>query len=64
MKEILIELYRQGLFLKCTAIDPETGEEAVAFGPAKDEGAVKQLAMTKLKFKLNPKIAIQAGLRA
>ena len=41
MTEVLIEMHRQGAYLKCTAIDPETGEEAIAVGPAKapDEDA-------------------------
>lgn len=63
MAQYLYESYRQGIFLRVTAICADTGEEAIAFGPAKDEVSVIQLARQKLKFKLNPKIAKAVGLR-
>jgi hypothetical protein len=52
MKDVLVEMIRQGAYLKCTAVDPDTGEEAIAVGPAKAPEAVRALAITKLKAKL------------
>jgi hypothetical protein len=64
MAEVFFELFRHGLYLKVTAIDGATGEEAIAFGPAKDENSVKALALQKLRFKLDPVMAKKTGLRA
>lgn len=64
MNEVIFELFQHGLYLKVTAIDPHSGEEAIAFGPASDAESVKALALTKLKFKLEPKLSRQLGLRA
>ncbi|EGF90454.1 hypothetical protein ABI_34760 [Asticcacaulis biprosthecium C19] len=52
MSEIYLELLRNGNFLKCTAIDAATGEEAIAIGPLNDPEGVKRLAVQKLKNKL------------
>ncbi|ESQ91802.1 hypothetical protein ABAC460_05540 [Asticcacaulis sp. AC460] len=52
MSEIYLELLRNGNFLKCTAIDAATGEEAMAIGPLNDPEGVKRLAVQKLKNKL------------
>ena len=52
MSDVYIELQRNGAYLKCTAIDPATGEEAVAIGPANDPEGVKRLAVLKLRNKL------------
>ena len=52
MSEIYLELQRNGAYLKCTAVDAATGEEAVAIGPHNDVEGVKRLAILKLKNKL------------
>ncbi|MGA9657493.1 MAG: hypothetical protein WBQ60_00125 [Asticcacaulis sp.] len=49
MSEIYIEMQRNGAYLKVTAVDPVTGEEASAMGPASDPEGVKRLAILKLK---------------
>lgn len=49
MSEILLEYRRQGAWLKVTAVDAATGDEAVAMGPASDPAAVKALAIQKLR---------------
>lgn len=53
MSEIYLELQRNGSYLKCTAVDSATGEEAMAIGPVNDPEGVKRLAVQKLKNKLN-----------
>jgi hypothetical protein len=53
MSEIYLELQRNGAYLKCTAVDSATGEEAMAIGPANDPEGVKRLAVQKLKNKLS-----------
>jgi hypothetical protein len=55
MSEIFLELQRNGNFLKCTAIDAASGEEAVAIGPVNDPNSVKRLAVQKLRLKLEGK---------
>jgi len=52
MSEVFIEMQRNGTWLKVTAIDSETGEEASTLGPASDPEAVKRLALQKLQNKL------------
>ncbi len=52
MSEVYIEMQRKGAYLKVTAIDAETGEEATAMGPINDPEGVKRLAILKLKNKL------------
>jgi len=52
MSEVYLELQRNGAYLKCTAVDAATGEEAVAIGPANDPEGVKRLAVLKLRNKL------------
>lgn len=52
MAEVLIEYQRNGAYLKVTAMDPDTLEEAFAIGPASDPISVKNLAILKLKNKL------------
>lgn len=49
--EVLLEFVRSGMYLKCTAIDPVSGLEAVAMGPARDPEGVRRLAIIKLKQK-------------
>ncbi len=52
MSEVYVEMHRNGAYLKCTAVDPKTGEEAVAMGPVSDPEGVKRLAILKLQNKL------------
>ena len=52
MSEVYIEMQRKGAYLKVTAIDAATGEEATAMGPVNDPEGVKRLAILKLKNKL------------
>lgn len=52
MAEVLLEYQRNGAYLKVIAMDPHTLEEAFAIGPAKDPISVKNLAILKLKNKL------------
>ncbi|MEI9904353.1 MAG: hypothetical protein WDN06_10540 [Asticcacaulis sp.] len=52
MGEVYLELQRNGQYLKCTAIDAATAEEAVAVGPVSDPEGVKRLAVMKLRNKL------------
>ncbi|MBW8735463.1 MAG: hypothetical protein JF571_14400 [Asticcacaulis sp.] len=55
MSEVFLELQRNGNYLKCTAIDSVSGEEAVAIGPFNDPESVKRLAVQKLRLKLEGK---------
>ena len=52
MSEVLLEYHRNGAYLKVIAVDPVTGEEVSAMGPANYPSAVKNLAITKLQNKL------------
>ena len=52
MSEIYLEIKRNGNYLKCTATDAATGEEAIAIGPLNDPEGLKRLAVLKLKNKL------------
>ena len=52
MGEVFIELQRHGAYLKCTAIDADTGEEAVVIGPLREPEGLKRLAVQKLRNKL------------
>jgi len=51
MADIYIELQRNGAYLKCTAIDAATGEEAMCFGPPREAEALKRIAVQKLRNK-------------
>ncbi len=55
MADVYIELQRNGNFLKCTAIDGSTGEEAVVIGPLNNPESLKRLAVQKLRHKLGLK---------
>jgi len=46
--EILFERRRVGAWLRIAAVDPRTGEEAVAMGPAEAWATVERLAAAKL----------------
>ena len=50
--DIYLEMQRNGAYLKCTAIDARSGEEAMAIGPSNDPEGVKRLAILKLKNRL------------
>jgi hypothetical protein len=52
MGEVLIEFQRNGDYLKCTAVDPVSGEEVCTLGPIHNREALKQLAIQKLHNKL------------
>jgi hypothetical protein len=53
VSEIYLELQRNGAYLKCTAVDSATGEEAMAVGPVNDPEGIKRLAVQKLRIKLD-----------
>ena len=55
MGEVFIELQRHGAYLKCTAIDADSGEEAVVIGPLREPEHLKRLAVQKLRNKLGIK---------
>lgn len=46
--EVLFEHRRLGAWLRVAAVDPRTGEEAVATGPADAPAMVEKLALGKL----------------
>ncbi len=48
--EIIFEFVRAGAYMRCTAVDPATGVEATAVGPASNHlEPLKRLAIGKLK---------------
>lgn len=47
--EVLLELTRNGPYLKCSAIHAATGREVSALGPANQPEALKRVAIAKLK---------------
>jgi len=63
MGDVFIELQRHGAYLKCTAIDADTGEEAVVIGPLREPESLKRLAVQKLRNKkgLKPDAPKPAG---
>jgi hypothetical protein len=53
----IIEYYQVGQLLKVSAIDPTTAEEVIVFGPISTQKSfITELAIQKLKYKLNKKI--------
>ncbi len=50
--EVLFEHRRLGAWLRVAAVDPRTGEEAVATGPADAPAMVERLAAAKLARRL------------
>ena len=56
MSEVYLEMQRNGAYLKVTAVDSQTGEEAFAVGPASDPASVKRLAIQKLQTKLSGRL--------
>jgi hypothetical protein len=53
--EVLLEERRLGGWLKVAAVDPRSGEEAVAVGPATAPEQVRQAAIGKLRRRLATK---------
>ena len=51
MGEVFIEMQRNGAYLKCTAIDADTGDEVVVIGPVREPESLKRLAVQKLRHK-------------
>ncbi|MDO9587076.1 MAG: hypothetical protein Q8R45_11660 [Brevundimonas sp.] len=47
--EVIVELVRNGPYLKCSAIHVATGIEVSAFGPAAEPKGVERIALAKLK---------------
>lgn len=47
--EVILELTRNGPYLKCSAIHVATGREVSAIGPADQPEALKRVAVAKLK---------------
>ena len=53
MKEYYLEFYPSGNAMKVSAIDPETGIEAVIMGPLRAmKGDLQKLAIQKLEYLL------------
>lgn len=47
--EVIVELVRNGPYLKCSAIHVATGVEASAVGPAAEPKGLERIAIAKLK---------------
>ena len=47
--EVIVELTRNGAFLKCSAIHVATGVEASAIGPVNEPKGLERIAIAKLK---------------
>jgi hypothetical protein len=47
--EIIVELTRNGPYLKCSAIHVATGIEASAVGPVNEPKGLERIAIAKLK---------------
>ena len=47
--QVIVELVRNGPYLKCSAIHVATGLEASAVGPAAEPRALERIAVAKLK---------------
>lgn len=46
---VIVELTRNGPYLKCSAVHVATGVEASAIGPATEPKALERIALAKLK---------------
>lgn len=51
--EVIVELVRNGPYLKCSAIHVATGVEASAVGPVAEPKGLERIAIAKLKRALN-----------
>lgn len=47
--EVILELTRNGAYLKCSAIHVATGVEVSAIGPAAEPEGLKRVAVAKLR---------------
>ena len=47
--EVIIELTRNGAYLKCSAIHVATGVEVSAIGPATEPKGLERIALAKLR---------------
>lgn len=47
--EVIVELVRNGPYLKCSAIHVATGVEASAVGPANEPRGLERIALAKLR---------------
>ena len=47
--EVIVELTRNGPYLKCSAVHVATGVEASAIGPATERVGLERIALGKLK---------------
>jgi hypothetical protein len=52
LPEVILEERRLGAWLKVAAVDPSTGEEAIAVGPAEARESVRLAAIGKLRRRL------------
>lgn len=50
--EIIIELSRNGAFLKCAVVHVATGTEATAIGPLNQRASLERIALSKLRRQL------------
>ncbi|MBA3050861.1 MAG: hypothetical protein KKE42_05490 [Alphaproteobacteria bacterium] len=47
--EVIVELTRNGAYLKCSAVHVATGVEASAIGPATERAGLERIAIAKLR---------------
>ncbi len=47
--EVILELTRNGAYLKCSAVHVATGIEVTAIGPATERHGLERIALAKLK---------------
>lgn len=47
--EVIVELTRNGPYLKCSAVHVATGVEASAVGPVTERAGLERIALAKLK---------------
>lgn len=47
--EVILELTRNGAYLKCSAVHVATGVEVTAIGPVTERHGLERIALAKLK---------------
>jgi hypothetical protein len=47
--EVIVELTRNGAYLKCSAVHVASGVEASAIGPATERAGLERIAIAKLR---------------
>ena len=47
--EVILELTRNGVYLKCSAVHVATGVEVTAIGPVTERHGLERIALAKLK---------------